>query len=61
MLQESTSQAKTGNILGQTRREIVIPVSQIKRKMPELGLAHQDQPAATGAPNIAPAPEVGGG
>lgn len=41
MMQESATQAKTSsNILGNARpREIVIPVSQIRRKMPELSLA----------------------
>lgn len=38
MLQESTSQAKKGiEHMPQKRHEIVIPVSQIKRKLPEIG------------------------
>lgn len=38
MMQESTSQAKQGNHdVNKQRKEIIIPVSQIKRKMPEIG------------------------
>ena len=41
MLQESTTQAKKGNDhMPHQRHEIIIPVSQIKRKMPEIGQIH---------------------
>ena len=43
------------------RREIVIPVAAIKRKMPELGLASQDQQTVTGGPKVDPSAELGGG
>ena len=41
MLRESNTQAKKGiEHMPQQRREIIIPVSQIKRKMPEIGQIH---------------------
>ena len=39
MIAESTREAKVGmgTILNQQRKQILIPISQIKRKMPEIG------------------------